>query len=62
MKVDGDTDSPTVQREFERIIRQEIQSIAANGQILNVRQLDQDKYTSVGKFRDQIQGGTFDIK
>lgn len=62
MKVDGDTDSPTVQREFERIIRQEIQSIAANGQILNVRQLEQDNYTSVGKFRDQIQGGTFDIK
>lgn len=60
--MDGDTDSPTVQREFERIIRQEIQSVAGNGQILNVKNLDTaENFTSVGNFRDQIQGhGTYD--
>lgn len=60
--MDGDTDSPTVQHEFERIIRQEIQSVVGNGQILNVKQLDQENFISVGNFRDQIQGRTYDLR
>uniref|UniRef100_A0A336KV14 CSON015556 protein n=1 Tax=Culicoides sonorensis TaxID=179676 RepID=A0A336KV14_CULSO len=56
--VDGDTDSPTVQREFERIIRQQIQGVVGNAQILNVEQLEgEENFTSIGNFRDQIQGG-----
>lgn len=53
--MDGDTDSINTQHEFERIVRQEIRSVVGNGQILNVKQLDQDHFTSVGNFRDQIQ-------
>lgn len=61
--MDGDTDSPTVQHEFERIVRQEIQSTLSNGQILNVKQLDQEIVKSVENFREQIQeGGTYDLR
>lgn len=60
--VDGDTDSPTVQREFERIIRQQIQAVVGNAQILNVDHLEtEENFTSIGNFRDQIQGGKKEI-
>lgn len=46
-KVDGDTDSPTVQREFERIVRDNIQKVL-NQDITPVK---------IGTFKNAIQQG-----
>lgn len=48
-----------MQREFERIVRQQIQKLAGNAQILNVEQLEaeSENFTAIGTFKDQIQSG-----
>lgn len=48
-----------MQREFERIVRQQIQKLASNPQILSVEQLstESEHFTSIGAFKDQIQSG-----
>ncbi|XP_063700619.1 adenylate kinase isoenzyme 5 [Culicoides brevitarsis] len=53
--VDGDTDSPIVQREFERIIRQKIDMIMENERIQNENNHTKGSFSGFGKFRDQIK-------
>lgn len=54
-KVDGDTDSPTVQREFERIVRDNIQKVLKQQESAGNRATEAITPVRIGNFKSAIQ-------
>ncbi|XP_055589082.1 adenylate kinase isoenzyme 5 [Uranotaenia lowii] len=55
--VDGDTDSPTVQREFERIVRENIQKLGLGAEPGNAADGGSVSPIKLGSFKDAIKQG-----